>query len=271
MESSQQNTQQPIVTPSHLYHYTNIDTLAMIVSSKKIRFKALTQVDDLNEGKAADFNTCGQYVFVSCWTDLEEESLPFWNMYTEKMKGVRIKMPANMFNDNIISTERLKGVKLGFQQSILNEEQSFHNDYVILPSHTNYLRKIIYTNEELLINPTIKQIIDLENGRISIDKIGSHKKPHWLFQSEWRFVLKCFPINLNEEHAFENTFPRLWHGFPIPITEIFADINPSMFEQMVITVGPKCTHADQIIVESLVEKYNQFARVELSVLRNQIR
>lgn len=36
-------------TPDFLYHYTSIDGLAHILSSKKIRFSRLDALDDINE------------------------------------------------------------------------------------------------------------------------------------------------------------------------------------------------------------------------------
>lgn len=83
--------------PEFLYHYTTIETLAYILSTKKIRFNALTHVDDMMEGKSKDFEHIGQYFLVSCWTNLEEENIPFWNMYSKDMKGVRIKLPSSLF------------------------------------------------------------------------------------------------------------------------------------------------------------------------------
>lgn len=35
-----------------IYHYTNIDTLALILKNRTIRFNRLDNVDDLEEGKA---------------------------------------------------------------------------------------------------------------------------------------------------------------------------------------------------------------------------
>src|ERR1035437_2087423 len=89
--------------PEFLYHYTSIESLAMILSTKKIKFNSLINVDDLIEGQCKEYQDIGQYYFVSSWTDLEEESLPFWNMYTPNMKGVRIKMPSDLFNEYPVS------------------------------------------------------------------------------------------------------------------------------------------------------------------------
>lgn len=43
------------------YHYTNIDTLALILKYKTIRFNSLENVDDLEEVKSSDLGDVGKY------------------------------------------------------------------------------------------------------------------------------------------------------------------------------------------------------------------
>ena len=45
---------------------------------------------DLEEMKSGDIDEIGRYVFASCWTDKKEENIALWNMYAEKMRGIRI-------------------------------------------------------------------------------------------------------------------------------------------------------------------------------------
>lgn len=71
----------------YIHHYTNINTLALILKNKKIRFNRLDRVDDMSEAKALRGYNLSQYLFVSCWTDSEEESIPQWHMYTNSMTG----------------------------------------------------------------------------------------------------------------------------------------------------------------------------------------
>lgn len=47
-----------------IYHYTTIDSLAMIMSSRSIKFNRLDKVDDMEERKEPS-----NYIFVSCWTE----------------------------------------------------------------------------------------------------------------------------------------------------------------------------------------------------------
>lgn len=74
----------------YLYHYTSIETLALILKNKTIRFSSLSRVDDVEEEATADYGNLGRFTFVSCWTNDLEESIPLWNLYTPNMTGVRI-------------------------------------------------------------------------------------------------------------------------------------------------------------------------------------
>ena len=83
--------------PQYLYHYTNIDPLALILKNKTIRLNSLDKMDDLQEQMSQDKQNFGKFVFVSSWTDDETESIPMWRMYTPKQRGVRIQFPINPF------------------------------------------------------------------------------------------------------------------------------------------------------------------------------
>ena len=77
----------------YLYHYTSLETLALILSNKTICFNNLLNVDDIEEAETQDMGNFGRFLYVSCWTDDEKESIPLWNLYTPNMHGVRIKLP----------------------------------------------------------------------------------------------------------------------------------------------------------------------------------
>src|SRR5690606_25885228 len=90
-------------------------TLAYILQSKRIRFNNLKNVDDVTQGDNQDIEALGNYIFVSCWTDLEEESIPFWHMYTKDMSGVRLKIKSNPFKIYKINLTSEHGMQKGFQ------------------------------------------------------------------------------------------------------------------------------------------------------------
>ena len=45
----------------YLYHYTNIETLALILRNQTIRFNSLDKMDDLQEQQTADIKNIGQF------------------------------------------------------------------------------------------------------------------------------------------------------------------------------------------------------------------
>lgn len=258
--------------PEFLYHYTTIETLAHILSTQKIRFNALNQVDDVMEGKSKDFENIGQYFLVSCWTDLEEESIPFWNMYSKDMKGIRLKFPSNLFLNNIISTQVINGLKESFHNSIVGQLETFKKNYWIVPTHNNCLRKVIYTNDIEKLYPTI-QTINKEEFKLHLN-VGIHKLKMWEFQSEWRFLLRVFPITNNpmyQNDFFQDTITSFKQGISIPFSDYCVSIDPSKFKQMEILLGPKHNDADKIIIESLISKYNPNAALKVSNLYKKIR
>ena len=62
----------------YLYHYTSLETLALILRNKTICFNNLLYVDDLDEAETEDMGKFGKFVYVSCWTEDSEEFI-----YTE--------------------------------------------------------------------------------------------------------------------------------------------------------------------------------------------
>lgn len=64
--------------PQVLYHYTSLDTLALILTNKSICFNTLLNVDDIDEAETSDLGQFGKYVYVSCWTDEAAESIAMW-------------------------------------------------------------------------------------------------------------------------------------------------------------------------------------------------
>ena len=83
--------------PKYLYHYTTIQNLALILKNRTLRLMPLNLMDDLQEAKSKDLQDFGQFIYVSSWTDREEEAIPMWKMYTKPECGVRIGMVENPF------------------------------------------------------------------------------------------------------------------------------------------------------------------------------
>lgn len=246
-----------------LYHYTSIETLALIMSSRKIRFNCLSFVDDPKESIALDIPQVGRYCVVSCWTDLEEESLPMWNMYTPNMKGIRLKMrkfPFKEYPATMKGAWRTLGEDRGNNEVIdkyLNDYKSYVDEqkiakekraFVIPPAPE--LIEINYTNDETLIKPMI--LFD-DNSRFEISAIGCYKQKCWEFQSEWRYRIIFTPFNVNDN--LENNFAKVKYSRRIPYKEFYVELSENAFEGAEVRLGPKTSEADLLLVKALVEKY----------------
>lgn len=84
-----------------IYHCTTIDTLALILNSRRIRFTRLDRVDDILE---CSLLKEARYIFISCWTQVKAENSALWHKYAKNMKGVRIGFPSNPFKKHCIKT-----------------------------------------------------------------------------------------------------------------------------------------------------------------------
>lgn len=254
--------------PKYLYHYTSITTLALLLKSKKIRFNSLDKVDDLEEALTKDLGNFGKYFFVSCWTDDNEESIPFWHMYTGNMKGVRIKLPSFPFEEYVIP----KGLySQNDMPTYFNPDNYFKSEYLIGHPFIDILKKVEYTNDTSLLYPKI--YTKTENyEEFKTNNVGKYKRTHWSFQSEWRYMFIIYPGSFEEFKNNDDQFvEKIKSGIDLPITDYYLNIDSEAFKDMEITLGPNTSEGEKIIVESLISQYNPSARIFNSSLSGKIR
>ena len=263
-----------------IYHYTSIQTLALILKHKKIRFNRLDLVDDMEESSygSGPFQTkLGIYTFVSCWTKNSRENLALWNMYT-RYKGVRIgidEMPFITYkvNDNFTSLIPYF-MKFGsdyFMTLVDNEAKLYDVEYVSNPQEE--IKK--------LITPTEK------GYSIDTTRIGIFKRKEWSMQEESRFKINVNPVDVNGaaketlNNPTAHPYPFLFKIFstfgnslitnkPIETTYIDLDLDNKKLDNIEIMMGPLTSEADRVIVESLL---NPFANAHIceSVFRGKLR
>lgn len=251
----------------YIYHYTSIETLSLILKNKNIRFNSIKNVDDINETQfsAEHGIALSSYTLILCWTNNEEENLAFWNVYTPNMQGVRIKIPKNIFKKyNFVTTDKLYiGKNQYIPDSLVSEEECFNNSkYCIVPFSENFI-KVEYTNDEILLKPIIYNSDNIEYS-LNIGKIGRYKSKIWEFQNEVGFKLFVLPtkdLYGNQINPLNNVRKIVLDKIPAPIEIYFIPILESAFERMEITLGPKCGTPQEIIVKSLIEKYNPKAKI----------
>jgi hypothetical protein len=228
--------------PDYLYRYTSINNLALILKTRNIRFARLDTVNDLTEGSSSDYGPFSQYLFVSCWTDLIEENLPMWNMYTKDMIGVRIK-----FKFPIIKT---------FDDlSIVDINNHIFKDFIIFPDLNPFV-EVKYSNSPKKLAPKIM----ISEFAYSTGKLGIYKAKNWSFESEWRYVVKILP----------NGIKALNNKVSLDFIHYDFQIDEDSFKSMEITLGPKCDESHRIIVESLMHNYNKNAILSESFYKGRI-
>lgn len=248
----------------------------------------LDTMDDLQEKETADLKHIASYVYVSCWTDDAEESIPMWRMYTPNHSGVRIKMPAlpfKMYSNDAASFSAATGMPVSSsgESTSLISMRPYHaifTEGVLTPAlqtddQSTILHRINYTDDKDLLYP---RVYSEEEGRmnIALDLLGKHKNMYWSFQREWRYIFTGIRFNIiegmsNPSLAFSIAVHEMMNGRTRqPFSYYDLTIDEDAFSNMEITLSPQLSAGNRIIVESLVEKYNPTARIVNSALQGLI-
>lgn len=265
----------------YLYHYTNIETLTLILKNRTIRFNSLDKMDDLQEQQTSDLKNIGQFCYISSWTDDEAESIPMWDRYASLSIGVRIKLRKNPFKiyDNYPSDiakvsklnviEESAGMPL---KTIVPMTEMLSKGFMTPQAMSpDLLFKVEYTDDESKLYPKVVKV----NGSqfsINLGALGIYKNPYWKFQNEWRYKIMFFPLDLNKPPA------ESFQDFQMIANEMLLDkakqpfpyydmvIDDDAFSDMQITLCPQISAGNRIIVESLLKAYNPTAELKESML-----
>lgn len=260
-----------------LYHYCSIETLELILKNKTFRFSSLGIVDDMEEALTSDFDDIGRICFVSCWTDLTQESVEMWRTYTGGNNGVRIGISLNLFNLDLNE----EGVPLPARE--LMED----NDVFLSPPYLPELIPVTYTKDDYLINPSVGTVdndICKKCGKktsslnLQTTYLGRFKRDYWSGQSEWRYRLIVIPKEYyrnNEEGKYLDGEPenmiKLMKSDLIHMTfnndYIDFPFNKSALDQMKVTLSPLNSEEDNNRVEELIRTYTNCATIESSALK----
>lgn len=233
-----------------LYHYTSIQTLALILKNKNIRFTRLDMVDDPDEYSLIKDNiNPSQYVYVSCWTKNVYENMPQWYMYGNDKHGVRIEVDSNLFET----------VGNQFCPSYFDKKLAFKRGYIVMPIlKRGLLLDIDYIEDITLLRDEIFVKTD-EIAGVNFNKVAVCKSKNWQFQNECRFVLNVFPCirsyfggYLGFKDCFENHYIPSMKYIDVPILE-------GAYRSIKIMLGPDVNEAEETIVRSLMQTYLQRA------------
>ncbi len=232
--------------PSYLFHYTSIANLCLILRSRMIRFQRLDKVSDPEEAKTKSFPKAKYFTYVSCWTaeKNDEESLPLWNMYSSDMKGVRIRLPINMFKGRNFPDDKVKGYPIINAECpiVIKRENSEFPGMIIGPL------PIVYQKDP----QNTAKCFEVKDSTVDVNlfHIGQAKHEHWYFEKEWRYKIIGMPLE-------GKWYPKDYDQFLTPPQSQFIDVrlDDSVIQEMVIQLGPKATFPDKLIVRLLIKEY----------------
>lgn len=261
--------------PETLFHYTSLNTLALILENRTICFNSLLNVDDVEEAETSDLGMFGKYVYVSCWTDESKESIAMWQMYTPNMHGVRIQLPAFPFKKH-----HYKAGELHFKadtESYLDLKKLYDDNIASIVAELPKLIPVTYTSDEALLRPkvrfgdTIDNCNDVVNRkstgnqsrniRYDLENLGKFKKDDWCFQKEWRYWISMSPWGLKEaEFATPSThieFVRRLENKDTqpPYKRFFVELSDEAISQIKVVFGPRMTEAEKILAKHLLAGY----------------
>lgn len=277
--------------PAFLYHYTTVDSLALILKNKNIQFRPLTMMDDLQEEKIDDEYKLARFVFVSSWTEEEKESIPMWKMYSDWENGVRIKLPTYPFQEYELTKEVFEEITGHTSSDFGNKalhfirpfSEIYHGEYRLRSEKLDQLLyKVKYTKNDRELFPKIRNTEHVDESAedvyLKFSVIGQYKHEAWEFQKEWRYKFTCLPTNFqndlentlreNNELLENKIFNNKYH---LPINQFFLSICDKAFSQMEITCSPKLTESNRLFIDLLKEKYNPTLTVRESALKDSIR
>lgn len=265
--------------PEKLFHYTNLQSLALILKNETIRLMPLTGLDDPQENQTADIQNLGRFFFASCWTSDSDESIPMWNMYASLESGVRISLPPCPF-------KRYKGTQEGYAVAtglpidhicIEGEQYTFLPikdlaSGIMSPQALNgngILQKIIYTDDKSLLEPKISSD---DSWSLDFGNFGKVKNTKWEFQHEWRYLMLIIPFDVfGQLDNLPERFANVHHGIvcgSLPSACPYYDlkIDHDLLSQIEIVPSPKMSSGNRVLLDSLLKQYGMSGRIMKSEL-----
>lgn len=271
-----------------LFHYTTIDTLALILNSKSIKFSRLDQLDDKTESEPfAEFNPLS-YIFSCSLTDDPLESIPMWKMYSNMETGIRIEFDsATMFSPSLqpLTLPSHQHEKAEFPQLLYTSVRAsdiLNSDYCLSYWDSRdddaicqciKLKSVSYVNDFTNQYRSKLHISDLwENNSLSRritynpTDFGFYKSKYWEFQKEVRLLIYATPFPKDKQEISDIVSGKRH----LSTTFLLVPLSKYCLDNLKITLAPKISDSSRLIVASLLAKYPQ-AQILDSCLQNTIR
>lgn len=258
----------------NLYHYTSFEVLKLILENKTFRLSNLGLMDDLEEGDTADFEKLGRLVYISSWTEYPIDNIGFWR-YSKDKEGIRIRMKKNPFKTEwknglyflhgISTRVDNKRFTVGLFELMKKEEILFYPVEV-------ELKKVIYTEDEKLLKPTVYSQINMDNIFVKSGMLGLYKRIEWEEQKEWRYIVRSMPFSakqLSVLNSSENREELLLDGIKNkePIRFIDLPLRDDAFENFEVLTSPYMSDEKKKELDKFVKSYVPDAEIKESKLR----
>lgn len=264
----------------NVYHYTSLESLALILKSSKIRFTRLDRLDDVTEAQRVAGIDFGKYVLVSCWTLEAEDSLPQWHMYGAGMGGVRLQFPKQVFSDiPYIVPKGLPNLEVNDTYlSPITFEQGLADNCLVTPLFFEHelAGPVEYVDD-------VQQAIarHLQPGKdgqglpittiATTGRVVRYKAKNWAFQREYRFVLAALPTLGPPLHGFGRIVGAMRAGVDHGLHHFDVPIAPASLEKLVVRTGPLCTAGTIACIEALLSRWAPKGQLEVTPLAGTIR
>ena len=263
-----------------IYHYTTIETLALILKNHTIRFSRLDKVDDIEESEFTSGPTnvrLGNYVFASCWTRCEEESIAQWKLYAG-YDGVRIALA----EDNVFQTYDITPELPNSMKSYFKPPFSPVGKDAICDPRINSIKceDVVYTDDPYYLAQNA--IIDTgTHTAFSTTNAGKYKRRIWEFQQECRFKFLVYPMeakiveNLGKTEidldqisiSIQCLKNVLLNKQPISQEYYDAAMSSTALDNLQVMLGPRTSEAQETIVKALLNQYAPKAVLKHSMLK----
>ena len=257
--------------PARLYHYTTLESLALILENRTIRLMPIEGMDDLQESRTSDIQNLGKVIFASCWTDDSMESIPMWNMYASLETGVRISLPTMPFKRYRLSAEEYAHVTGMPVDHISFEDDDFETFLpprdlargLMSPAFINgagVLVKIEYTQDKSLLEPKVLSVGE-KSTSILMGLLGKYKNEYWSFQREWRYQMQIVPFRAFDLSSdlgarFNAMASMMVQGvLPAPCSYYDLAISDEAMEEFEVVASPKMSAGNKILLRLLLERH----------------
>lgn len=248
-------------TPETLFQYTSLGVLALILKNRTIRFNSLANLDDLEESQMIFYGKNPPITYVSCWTEISNEEIFMWKLYTKLSDGVRIELPVGSFVDpQQNGDDRIKNGSYDYDHACWLPKLPQTKDdpeivSMIQPRSCNYPSKVIYSDDFPASTIIASEAVDKNSSAIHGDCIARFKRKTWAFQEEYRYIITLFRP-----------------GEYVPLRDYYdVNLTENAIHNMKVVTSPMFDPGNYILLEALLKEYAGGKGFTRSSLEGQIR